>query len=465
MMDDLSASANIGQPDMQKRKGISPIWILPIVALLIAGWLVYKSIVDAGIKVVMTFATAQGIEKGKTRVMFRGMPIGLVQGLTINKDFNGVDVQVEFVKSAQSLLTQGAKFWMVEPRISAQGITGLETILRGNYIALKPGKGEEAFQFTALSEPPPMTSTEPGLQIQLTAGNLGSLDTGSMVYFKGIEVGKIQRCALGKDNNVAIDVFIQKEYAHLLKKKSRFYSVSGITLEGGLSGFKIRTEALSALVKGGIAFFTSGDGKGLKDAQNGDVFRLFENRDAALQEGSGITPEKIESKEGLQITLETERAGSLKPGDPVYFRQIKVGKVTQCRLSPDAVSALVDLDIERYYAPLVRTDSKFWKASGINMSFGFFSGAQVKTESLEAMLAGGVAFATPEKQPVKVESKHKEKGVELNEYGLEKKIPAKKSAKPSSPSGRVVKKGARFILHDKPEDTWLIWRPVIVLAE
>ena len=564
MKDDLLATANLSEPDLRNRKGISPIWILPIVALLIAGWLVYKSVVDAGIKVVMTFTTAQGIEKGKTRVMFRGMPIGLVQDLTINKDFKGVDVQVEFIQSARTLLSKDSKFWMVEPRISAQGITGLETILRGNYIAMQPGKGEVAHQFTALSEPPPMTSTEPGLQVQLTASNQGSLTTGSMVYFKGIEVGKIERCALGKDNNVIIDVFIQKEYAHLLKKSSRFYSVSGITLEGGLSGFKIHTEALSALVKGGIAFFTPGEGKGLQNAKNGDVFQLFENKDAALQEGSWITltcedgmgvsnqtlikyrgleigrvfeanldqnmsyvvikasiqkkyqtliregtkfwqvkpklglahtqnletlitgtyftlkpgkgkptqhfavlkkaPDEIEVREGLQITLEAERLGSIKPGDPVYFRQIKVGKVTQCRLSQDAVSALVGVDIESRYAPLVRSDSKFWKASGIDMRFGLFSGAEVKTESLEALLEGGIAFATPDKHAEKAEPADKSRGVVLDEYGSEKKTPAK-SPKTSSPSGMVAKKGAKFMLHNKPEDAWLTWRPVINLTK
>ena len=569
MKDDLLTTGSISEPQIRSRSGISPIWILPIVALIIAGWLVYKSVVDAGINVVITFATAQGIEKGKTRVLFRGTPVGMVKDLAINKDFKGVDVQVKFVKSAKSLLAKDTRFWMVEPRISTQGITGLETILRGNYIGMLPGKGKESHKFTALSEPPPMTSTEPGFQIQLTASNLDSLTTGSMVYFKGIEVGNIQRCALGKDNNVVIDVFIRKKHAPLLKKSSRFYSVSGITLEGGLSGFKIHAEALSALVKGGIAFFTPGGGKGLQNAQNGDMFKLFENKDAALQKGSFITlvcedgmgissqtlikyrgleigrvseinldqkmshvvikasiqgkyqtlmregtefwlvkphlglahtknletlitgtyftlkpgkgkskrtftvlgkaPETIPLKKGLQITLEAERLGSIKPDDPVYFRQIKVGKVTRCRLSRNAASVSVGVDIESRYAPLVRSDSKFWKASGIDMSFGLFSGAEVKTESIEALLEGGIAFATPEKQSENstvsdnptVSSKSR--GVTLDENGSENK-PSTKRPKTSSPSGRAARRGDKFMLHDKPEDAWLKWRPVIMLA-
>ncbi len=566
MTDDPLSSSTIGEPEIRRRRGISPVWILPLVALVIAGWLIYKSVVDAGIQVVITFATAQGIEKGKTRVMFRGTPVGMVEDLVINKDFKGVDVQVKFVKSAQRLLTEDTLFWMVEPRISAQGITGLETILRGNYIAMRPGKGEETQQFTALSEPPPMTSTEQGLQVQLTVDNQGSLTTGSMVYFKGIEVGRIERCALGKDNNVVIDVFIQKEHASLLKKNSRFYTVSGITLEGGLSGFKIRTEALSALVKGGVAFFTPEGGNKEQNARNGDTFKLFENRDAALQEGSIVTlvcedgmgisgqtlikyrgleigrvsdvsldrdmihvvikasiqrkfqtlmregtvfwlvkpklglaqtknletlvtgtyltvkpgkgkskgtfkllaqaPETIEVRTGLQITLEAERVGSIKPDDPVYYRQIQVGKVTYCRLSENAMSVLVGVDIESRYAPLVRSDSKFWMASGINMSFGLFSGAEVKTESLEALLEGGIAFATPEKQSETdaYSSKAKSRGVELDESGSEKST-FQKSRKTSSPSGRPARKGDKFMLHDKPEDAWLKWRPAIMLSK
>ncbi len=569
MKDDPLTTDNISAPQIKSRQGISPVWILPILALIIAGWLVYKSIVEAGINVVITFATAQGIEKGKTRVLFRGTPVGLVKDLAINRDFKGVDVQVEFVKSARTLLAKDTQFWMVEPRISTQGITGLETILRGNYIAMLPGKGDAVHKFTALSEPPPMTSTEPGIQIQLTANNQGSLTTGSMVYFKGIEVGRIQKCALGKNDKVVIDVFIREEHVPLLKKSSRFYSVSGITLEGGLSGFKIRAEALSALVKGGIAFFTPGGGKGLQNARNGEVFQLFETKDAALQVGSWITlvcedgmgisnqtlikyrgleigrvsevnldkemshvvikasvqrkyqtlmregtelwlvkpqlglahaknletlitgtyftlkpgkgkskrrfkvlgkaPEAIEVRKGLQITLEAERVGSIKPDDPVYFRQIKVGKVTRCRLSRNAASVSVGVDIESRYAKLVRSDSKFWKASGIDMSFGLFSGAEVKTESIEAMLEGGIAFATPEKHSENAtvsknpSVSNKGRGVELDEDGSEKKLSNKKF-KTSSPSGRAARKGDKFILHDKPEDEWLKWRPAIMLA-
>ena len=492
------------------------------------------------------------------------MPVGVVSDLEINKDFKGVDVQVEFVKTARTLLCKNTLFWMVEPQISAKGVSGLETILRGNYIAVKPGDGEPSFDFTALDEPPPLLSAEPGLQVQLNAADQGSLSTGSKVYFKGIEVGSIERCALGKDESVQIDIFIKKEFMHLVRKTTRFYNVSGISFEGGLSGFKIRAEALSALLTGGIAFFTPSEGK---EAQSGDQFQLFQNKEAAEQEGSTIkllcgdangiskstvikyrgleigkvfsvsmdqhlkeveisasiqdryrgliregtlfwlvkpklglaqtrnletlvtgayfairpgggklqkifrvlpqAPQDIDVRQGLKIVLSAERLGSIKAGDPVYFRQIRVGQVTGCRLSPDAVSVLVAVDIEEPFAPLVRTDSRFWKASGIDMRFGLFSGAEVRTESLEALLEGGIAFATPDKNtsPAGKGSSEtvKSRGVELNDRGEQKS--QAKPPKPVGPSGSRAKNGAKFVLHDKPQDEWLKWRPVIPLEK
>jgi len=232
------------------------------------------------------------------------------------------------------------------------------------------------------------------------------------------------------------------------------------------------------LMREGTQFWLVKPQLGLAHAKN--IETLITGTYFALEPGRGKpkrsftvlekVPELIEMRKGLQITLEAERLGSIKPDDPVYFRQIKVGKVTYCRLSRNAASVIVGVDIESRYATLIRSDSKFWKASGIDMSFGLFSGAEVKTESLEALLEGGIAFATPEKhfenatvsENPSVSSKSR--GVALDGNGSEKK-PSTNSAKTSSPSGRVARKGDKFILHDKAEDAWLKWRPVIMLGK
>ncbi|MBC8177475.1 MAG: MCE family protein [Deltaproteobacteria bacterium] len=560
--------SNIPEPEMKSRSGISPIWILPIVALLVAGWIAYKAIIDSGIEATIRFENAQGIEKGKTRVIYRGMPIGLVKDLSINKDFKSTEVSVEFVKQAREQLRKNTRFWMVEPKISLKGITGLETILRGNYITMIPGDGAIERHFVALSKPPAILSAEPGgLNIRLIADELGSLSQGSEVYYKGIKAGEILDFSLNEKGKVIIEVHIDAKFAKRVKKSTRFYNVSGITFEAGLSGFKVSAEALSTLLMGGIAFFKpEEDGKSIQ-AIDSDSFRLFKNIDLAEQEGKRITllfdeakgiygktqirykgveiggvfsvklnkkmtgiqvtasvqkqyrsllregtqfwlvepslglagaknletivtgtyitlrpgkgkpkrtfialgapPTYQEPRKGLKIILIAERLGSLKANDPVYFRQIKVGEVTGYRLSKDATSAIINVDIEKPYAPLVRTTSKFWNASGINIDFSLFKGAKVRTESMQSILEGGIAFATPGKKSAATEETKFDnaKGVVLEETKSKNTETEGKSSIEKQPSGKPVKNGAKFVLHTEVKDEWLKWRPSIVLGK
>ncbi len=566
MTEEYQAGSDIPGPEMKSRRGISPIWVLPIVALLIAGWIVYKSVVDAGINVIITFDNAQGIEKGKTRVIYRGIPIGIVKDLSINKDFRSVNVLVEFVKEAEAHLKKNTQFWMVEPKISPRGISGLETILRGNYLTMLPGDGPEERHFVALSKPPPFGSHEPGgISIHLIADNLGSLAPESEVYYKGIKTGEVQDFHIDDNGKVLIDIYICKEYCNKVKKSSRFYNVSGITFEGSLSGFKVTAEALSALMMGGVAFFTPEEFQDAPQAVDGDTFRLFEEKGLAEQEGKQITlifdqakgitdrtqirykgveigrvfqialnqkrtgvqvtasiqsqyrsllrdgtqfwlvepeiglagtknletvlsgtyitlrpgqgkpertfkvlsepPTSVETRKGLKISLTAQRLGSIKTDDPIYFRQIKVGRVTGYRLSDDATAAIVSVDIESRYAPLVRTTSKFWNASGIKIDVGLFKGAKVQTESMQALLEGGIAFATPDKQSVVTEGDTFKKGVVLEESGSNKQPTKDKTFKGKQPTGRPVTNGATFVLYDEPKEEWLKWRPEIILEK
>ena len=559
--------SNIPEPEIKSRSGISPIWILPIVALLVAGWIAYKAIVDAGVEVTIRFDNAQGIEKGKTRVIYRGMPIGLVKNLSISKDFKSTEVLVEFVKEAREQLRKNTQFWMVEPKISLKGITGLETILKGNYITMLPGDGLEARHFVALAKPPAGLTAKPGgLDIQLIADELGSLSQGSEIYYKGIKAGEILDFSLNEKGKVLIDVHIDHKFVQRVKKSSRFYNVSGITFEAGLSGFKVSAEALSTLMMGGIGFFNPEEAKNI-EAANGDSFRLFKNIGLAEQEGKRITllfdeakgiyektqirykgieigrvfsvelnremtgiqvtasiqkqyrsllregtqfwfvepslglagaknletivtgtyitlrpgkgkpkrtfkglgapPTYKEPRKGLKIILIAERLGSIKADDPVYFRQIKVGEVTGYRLSKDATSAIISVDIENPYAPLVRTTSKFWNASGISIDFSLFKGAKVRTESMQSILEGGIAFATPGKVSATTEETkfNKAKGVVLEESKPKEANDGGLAPIAKQPSGKPVKNGAKFVLHNEAKDEWLKWRPKIVLGK
>ena len=347
-----------------------------------------------------------------------------------------MDAHVEFVKEAKNQLKKGTEFWKVEPQISVRGITGLETLLKGNYITMMPGEGEETDHFEALPEAPPFKTDMPGLHVRAFTGDLGALNVGSGIYYKGIRVGEIIQTHLNGDADVVLDLFIGKKYSGLVKKTTKFFNISGIAFEGGLSGFTLKAESLESLFLGGISFLNPQQESETQNAEDNDTFRLFKDRNQAEQEGqkftvyfndgNGLTsktqikykgvdvgrvfditldektdgirlqaamdkqyrnflrtdtqfwivrpklglaetrnldtifsgayltfmpgkgkpertfqglsnpPGEVAIRDGLHVVLVSERLGSLKSGDPVYFRQVKVGEVTDCRLSEDA---------------------------------------------------------------------------------------------------------------------------------
>jgi len=529
-------SATIEKAIVKRKRGISPIWILPIVAALIGAWLLYKGIVDAPVKIVINFDTAQGITAGKTKVLYKGLKAGMVKSVHLNRDLKSVDVVVDFDPRGKNLLRDTTEFWLVKPRVSVQGITGLGTVLRGDYIDMRAteGKGKPARRFKALAEPPSIPENAPGLHLTLMSEDLASFSRGTPVYYnKKIEVGKVQSYKLADDQkHTEINIYILPEYSHLVKKHSRFWNASGIEVEGGLSGLKIRTQSMVAILAGGITLFTPetvGDGR---KAENGDNFKLYTDYDSAHETGvaiqitfkgggldenakikyRGITVGTVDSvvlsksldkvvvsahlaphagafaregtrfwivepevglakvshlgtlitgkyievrpakkkgkfkwkfvglqtppmekptKTGLNIKLTADQLGSIKEGDKVYYREIVVGHVASYELAKTADQVLIHVNIQHRFAPLVRKNTVFWNASGIGVNWRLFKGLHLHTESLASILAGGVAFATPDNDKM----------------------------------GKRAKENAVFPLHAEAKDEWLKWKPTIKLAQ
>ena len=477
----------------------SAIWILPLIALLIGGWLAWQAYRDSGVDIQVRFLSGEGIVANKTEVIYKGMSVGKVKALVLDaKGSNtGVIATIEMRKEAEPHLTTGTRFWLVKPSVSLAGITGLETLVSGNYIAVSPGEGEKTKRFTALSEAPPLSDSEPGLHLTLKADRLGSLNRDSPIFYKQIQVGRVKSYRLSEDQDtVEIKVFIEPAYANLVRKHTRFWNASGISIDADLSGVKVRSESLASIVAGGIAFATPEYRKDSPPTDPSLPFRLYEDFDAAqagirikvkltdyeglqagrtpvmykgIQVGSlktmkiaddltsataeltldplaedylvegtqfwvvkpsislaGITglealvkgnyiairpgekgakPQReFEARPkappldlkapGLHMVLFADNLGSLEVGSPVMYRQVKVGSVQSYQFARNSKRILIGVHIEKEYAHLVNGSSRFWNASGITLS-GDLSGIKVKSESLQTLMAGGVAFDTP----------------------------------------------------------------------
>ncbi|MDD1017011.1 PqiB family protein [Pseudomonas rubra] len=477
----------------------SAIWILPLIALVIGGWLGWQAYRESGVNIQVRFESGEGIVANKTEVVFKGMSVGKVKELVLDAKGSktGVIATIEMNKEAEPYLSTGTRFWLVKPSVSLAGITGLETLVSGNYIAVSPGQGEPIKRFKALDEAPPLSDSEPGLHLTLKADRLGSLNRDSPVFYKQIQVGRVKSYRLADDQGtVELKVFIEPAYTDLVRKHTRFWNASGVSIDADLSGVKVRSESLASIVAGGIAFATPEHRKDSPPTDPGLPFRLYEDFDAAqagirakvklsdfeglqagrtpvmykgIQVGSlktlkvdadlssataeltldplaedylvdgtqfwvvkpsislagitglealvkgnyiairpgdkGATPlREFEARAkappldlkapGLHLVLYSDNLGSLEVGSPILYRQVKVGTVQSYQFSKKSKRLLIGVHIEKEYAGLVNGSTRFWNASGITLSGGL-SGIQIKSESLQSLMAGGIAFDTP----------------------------------------------------------------------
>ncbi|WP_300653342.1 MlaD family protein [Pseudomonas sp.] len=480
----------------------SAIWVLPLIALLIGAWLGWQAYSQAGVEIQVVFPGGDGIQAGKTEVIYKGMAIGKVKAMALDDSGEnlGVVATVEMNKKVEPYLRSNTRFWLVKPSVSLAGITGLETLVSGNYIAVSPGDGELTLEFEALAEPPPLSDDRPGLHLTLKAERLGSLNRDSPVFYKQIQVGRVKSYALAKDQStVEVKLYIEPAYAALVRKHTRFWNASGISIDASLSGFKLRSESLASIVAGGIAFATPEHRKDSPATDPSIPFRLYEDFEAAqagirvlvkmtdfegLQAGrtpvlyngiqagtlkalkinddltgalaeltldprtedylvegtefwvvkpsislAGITglealvkgnyiairpgekgaapkrdfvarpkapPLNLDAP-GLHMVLFSDSRGSLEVGSPILYRQVPVGSVQSFELARDNRRVVFGLHVEPEYAHLVNSSTRFWNASGITLKGGL-SGVEVESESLQTLLSGGIAFETTDLQ-------------------------------------------------------------------
>ncbi len=277
-------------PEANVRRGkwsFPVVWAVPVVAALVAGYLVYQRVHEFGPKITIKFKDGSGLKTGQTPIKYRGVTIGEVTALELSEDHQHVLVKARLRRSAGSIAREGSAFWIVRPEVGIGNITGLGTVITGPEIEVLPGTGEPRLEFVGL-DTAPVASERKGLNIILRSSRLGALKPSSPVYYRGIEVGAVQDSKLGSDATTAdIHVYIKERYANLVRYGSKFWNASGVEVNIGLfRGVEVKTESLRSLVAGGIAFATPNDPKD-KPAKNGTVFPLY---DQARKEWLEWTP-------------------------------------------------------------------------------------------------------------------------------------------------------------------------------
>ncbi|MGE0084911.1 MAG: intermembrane transport protein PqiB [Desulfococcaceae bacterium] len=313
----------------ERKNRFSIVWFIPLAALVIGGWLVWKSFSEKGPAVTISFKSADGLEAGKTKIKYKDVEIGQVEKIRLAEDLSHVEVTANFVKDAEHYISENTRFWVVRARVAAGEVSGLSTLFSGAYIGIDPGKpGKTARKFKGLEIPPVVTADLPGAHFALSAPAIGSLDIGSPVYYRQIRVGQVVAYHLDEaGNSVNLKVFIEAPHHKRVRKNTHFWNAGGMDFVLDANGIRVNTESIITLMIGGIAFDTPGNLEPGEPAGKEDVFPLYKTRRSISERNY------VKKNEWLMYFDGSVRG--LAPGAPVELKGIRIGQVKDVSLKFD----------------------------------------------------------------------------------------------------------------------------------
>ena len=320
----------------QKRQ-ISPIWIIPIVALLLGIWMVVFTLQSQGPEITIVFSTAEGLEAGKTKIKLRNVDVGLVESVALGEDLESVVVSAQLEKEAAPLLRGDTEFWVVRPRIGKGGVSGLSTMLSGGYIQIAPGTAEvlkkkKDLRFVGLETPPVTPTGTPGMRLTIVAPRAGSVGVFDPILYKGFRVGSVESEKFDvATQGMEYSVFINAPYDDLITTSTRFWDVSGISVTAGADGIKASAGSLESLLLGGVEFGLPhgiGPGASIEPAARFDLY------------GSYAEVNERPYRHGIEYVVSfPQSVRGLQPGAPVEFRGLPAGHVVRVMMTEWSESA------------------------------------------------------------------------------------------------------------------------------
>jgi paraquat-inducible protein B len=340
-----------GRPDLpdavvapRRRWRVQWIWLVPIVAVLIGVWLAAQAVLQQGPTITISFKSGEGLEAGKTKIKFKDVELGVVKTVALSDDYTRVIATAELTHGADKVLVDDTRFWVVRPRISGGTVSGIGTLLSGAYIGMDIGKTKrERRDFAGLETPPVFASDVPGREFVLHSDNLGSVDVGSPIYFRRLQVGQITAFELdGNGRGLTLRVFINAPYDKYVTADTRFWHASGIDIALNTEGVKVNTQSLVSIMIGGLAFETPAGTTDEQPAAARTSFTLFGDRAEAMKVHDRIAETFVfnfkESVRGLVV------------GAPVEFRGIPIGEVTaiHTRFDPETKQFSIPVEARIY---------------------------------------------------------------------------------------------------------------------
>jgi paraquat-inducible protein B len=323
----------------KKRTRFSLVWVIPILAALVGAWVAVTRIMSQGPTITIVFRTAEGLEAGKTKIHYNGVDLGTISAVRLSEDHKSVVATAQMAPKTEDFLLDDTRFWLVTPRISGANVTGLGTLISGAYIGMEIGTSKVSkHDFLALETQPVVTGDVPGRFFILKTTDLGSLDTGTPLFFRRLRVGQVASYELDKNGkDLTVKVFVRAPYDQYVNPNTRFWHASGIDVSLSASGLTVQTQSVLSILIGGIAFETAATEPVVAPADANTTFVLYTSRTEAFN-----PPPR--SPQTYLLTFKDSVRG-LAPGAPVEFRGIPIGEVASIR-------AQIDLKTFEFSAPV-----------------------------------------------------------------------------------------------------------------
>ena len=331
MSDENQNGGGASEPAIQKnRRGlfsrISIVWAIPVLALLISLGVAWRSYSDQGVTIEIAFEDAAGVRAEETQLRYRDVVVGIVEAVRFTDDLGQVIVAVTVDQEVAPFIDEGARFWIVRPEVSAQGVSGLDTVLSGVYImgSWDGTAGEAETSFEGRSRAPLSPYGEEGLMFQLRASDVAGLSENAPILYRGIDVGRVGNLRLAEDGvSVIADAFVRAPESRLINTATRFWDTSGFTFNLGAQGAQLNVNSIASLVSGGVSFETTVSGG---EALSEDpVFRLYPDEEAARS--SVFESNSDGAPVNFTVVFEDSVPG-LEVGADVEFGGIVVGRVS-----------------------------------------------------------------------------------------------------------------------------------------
>jgi len=330
-MTNLAEQRTLPHAATHRSRRVSIIWIVPAVAVAIGAWLAWDTLSKEGPTIKVSFDSGEGLQAGQSQLKYKDIVFGTVKSLELAPDRAHVIATIATTHEAKPLLTEGTLFWVVKPRFFAGNISGIETLLSGSYVGMLPAAnpGKSQHEFVGREDPPVLGTYVPGRTFLLKSKRIGSVSVGSPIFFRDLNVGEV----LGWDiadmaEYVTIHAFVRAPYDGYVHDQTRFWNASGLSIKLGGAGVDVQMESLKALLLGGIAFETPVADIHTVETAADHVFPLFADHEMA---NAASYTRKIPA-----ISYFPGSVSGLAPGASVTVHGLKVGEVTEVRLSYDA---------------------------------------------------------------------------------------------------------------------------------